>query len=128
MQMNANSNKPAKRTRGDILHERRVLLGEVELEKNSFDKKKFFNGVLKAVCVSSGFLGLSYILCKLPELASAVGIEPKVMMISAITVYVTKSSKTLLSIFGIEKTQTEKVVEKVEHTVKEELEEEYLDM
>ena len=93
-----------------------------------FDKKKFFNGVLKAVCVSSGFLGLSYILCKLPELASAVGIEPKVMMISAITVYATKASKTLLSIFGIEKTQTEKVVEKVEHTVKEELEEEYLDM
>lgn len=93
-----------------------------------FDKKKFVNGVLKAVCVSAGFLGLSYILCKLPDLSSAVGIEPKAMMISAITVYVTKATKTLLSVFGIEKVQTVKVVQKVEKTVKEELDEEYLDM
>lgn len=93
-----------------------------------FDKKKFFNGVLKALCVSAGFLGLSYILCELPDLATALGIEPKAMMISAVTVYVTKATTTLLSIFGIKKVQTEKVVAKVEQTVKEELEEEYLDM
>lgn len=96
--------------------------------KESFDKKKLINGVLKALCVSAGFLGLSYILCELPDLATALGIEPKAMMISAVTVYVTKATTTLLSIFGIKKVQTEKVVSKVEHTVKEELEEEYLDM
>ena len=33
--------KPAKKTRGDILHERMVLLGEIKEEKK-FDKKKFF--------------------------------------------------------------------------------------
>ncbi|MBQ4159092.1 MAG: hypothetical protein IJD86_13270, partial [Clostridia bacterium] len=33
--------KPAKKTRGDILHERMVLLGEIKPEKQ-FDKKKFF--------------------------------------------------------------------------------------
>ena len=33
--------KPAKKTRGDILHERMVLLGEIKEEK-AFDKKKFF--------------------------------------------------------------------------------------
>ena len=52
MQMNANSNKPAKRTRGDILHERRVLLGEVELEKNSFDKKKFFLDLTRSITMT----------------------------------------------------------------------------
>lgn len=93
-----------------------------------FDKNKFLNGVFKALCVCAGFLGLSYILCKLPDLSSAVGIEPKAMMISAITVYITKATKTLLSIFGIEKVQTEKVVSKVEQTTETILEEEYLDM
>lgn len=93
-----------------------------------FDKKKFVNGIVKAGCVSVGFLGLSYIVFKLPELALAVGVEPKAIMIGAITVYVTKATATLLSIFGIEKVQAEKVVAKVEQTVKEELEEEYLDM
>ena len=96
--------------------------------KERFDKIKFINGVLKAVCVSVGFLGLSYIVFKMPDLASAIGVEPKAIMISAITVYVTKSTKTLLSVFGVEKVQTEKVVTKVEQTVAEELEEEYLDM
>ena len=33
--------KPAKKTRGDMLHERMVLLGEIKPEKQ-FDKKKFF--------------------------------------------------------------------------------------
>ena len=93
-----------------------------------FDKKKFVNGVLKAVCVSAGFLGLSYIVFKLPELALAVGVEPKAIMIGAITVYVTKATATLLSIFGIEKVQAEKVVAKVEQTVEQTLEEEYVDM
>lgn len=96
--------------------------------KESFDKKKLINGILKAICVSVGFLGLSYILCELPDLATALGIEPKAMMISAVTVYVTKATTTLLGIFGIKKVQTEKVVAKVEQTVKEDLEEEYLDM
>ena len=96
--------------------------------KEKFDKAKFFSGILKALCVSVGFIGLSYILCELPDLATALGIEPKAMMISAITVYVTKATTTLLSIFGIEKVQSQKVIEKVEQTVKEELEEEYLDM
>ena len=93
-----------------------------------FDKKKFISGVLKALCVSAGFLGLSYILYKMPELSSGMGIEPKAMMITAIGTYVAKATTTLLSIFGIEKVQKEKVVAKVEQTVKEELEEEYLDM
>lgn len=94
----------------------------------SFDKKKFINGVLKAICVSAGFLGLSYILCELPDLATALGVEPKAMMITAIGTYVAKATKTLLSIFGIEKVQAEKVVAKVEQAVTEDLEEEYLDM
>ena len=96
--------------------------------KESFDKKKLVSGIFKALCVSVGFLGLSYIIFELPDLATAVGIEPKAIMISAITVYVTKATTTLLNIFGIKKVQTEKVVAKVEQTVKEELEEEYLDM
>ena len=96
--------------------------------KKNFEKKKLINGIFKAFCVSVGFLGLSYIIFKLPDLATAVGIEPKAMMISAITVYITKATTTLLGIFGIKKVQTEKVVSKVEQTVKEELEEEYLDM
>ena len=93
-----------------------------------FDKKKFVNGIVKAGCVSVGFLGLSYIVFKLPELALAVGVEPKAIMIGAITVYVTKATATLLSIFGIEKVQAEKVVAKVEQTVEQTLEEEYVDM
>ena len=96
--------------------------------KESFDKKKLINGILKAICISASFLGLSYILCELPDLATALGIEPKAMMITAIGTYVAKATTTLLSIFGIEKVQKEKVVAKVEQTVKEELEEEYLDM
>lgn len=93
-----------------------------------FDKKKFVNGIVKASCVSVGFLGLSYIVFKLPGLALAVGVEPKAIMIGAITVYVTKATATLLSIFGIEKVQAEKVVAKVEQTVEQTLEEEYVDM
>ena len=42
--------KPAKKTRGDILHERMVLLGEIKPEK-VFDKKKFFFTSLIILCV-----------------------------------------------------------------------------
>ena len=42
--------KPAKKTRGDILHERMVLLGEIKEEKK-FDKKKFFLTSLIILCV-----------------------------------------------------------------------------
>jgi len=54
MQMNENANKPAKKTRGDILHERRVLLGEVETYE--FDKKKFFLKALIALFVMAALL------------------------------------------------------------------------
>lgn len=52
--------KPAKKTRGDILHERMVLLGEIKEEKK-FDRKKFFllSVILLAVLIA-GIIVLQY--------------------------------------------------------------------
>lgn len=92
-----------------------------------FDKKVFVSGIVKALCVSASFLGVSYIIYKVPDLSAAIGIEPKAMIISGIAVYASKAIVSLCNILGVSKTEANKASSKVEQTVKEELEE-YVDM
>lgn len=101
----------------------------IGMKQISFDKNKLINGIAKALCVSLSFIGLAYIIYEVPSLSDAIGVEPKAMIISAISLYAGKTAISLCNIFGIKKDETVKkvettVVQKVEDT----LETEYVDM
>ena len=85
-----------------------ILLGiynNISIEKQEFDWKKLLQGGIKAVIVALTFLGLSYCFD-----ATGAGIDlgtfeltPSLIMISAISIYVTKGVITLASILGVRK-------------------------
>lgn len=76
-----------------------------------FDKRKLINGVSKAGCVCISALGLAYIVEKMPDLSSAIGIEPKAMIVSAIAVYSGKTAISLAKILGVSQTKMNEVLD-----------------
>ena len=73
-----------------------------------FDKQKLLSGIFKASIVAISFVGLSFVFNQLPQLADAVGVEPKAIMMSAIILYAGLAIKSLADILKV------KVVEKEE--------------
>ena len=96
----------------------------INVKNFKFDLTKFINGILKAICIAFMFVGLAYALDKVPNLQETIGVQPKAMIISAITIYATKIGEHLFNILGISKQTTKKVV----NVSTEKLEEKYLDM
>ena len=47
------------------------------------------------------FIGLAFVFEKMPELADAIGVTPKFVMISAITLYTGKTILGLANILGV---------------------------
>lgn len=68
-----------------------------------FEKGKLISGFIKAGCVCASALGISYIIERMPELSSAIGMEPKAMMVGAITIYTGKTVVSLCKILGVSK-------------------------
>jgi len=75
------------------------MYNKIGVEKLSFDKTVFINGIIKSIIVAGSFLGLSY--CFLKTDLSTLGVTPDLIMLSAIVLYVGKACKNLMSILGV---------------------------
>lgn len=95
----------------------------VSIKDFKFDWKKLINGIAKALMIAFMFLSLAYILDQIPSLIDVLGMQPKAMIIGAISIYVAKTSQHLIDIFGLKKDE----VKKVEDGIQTKIEEEYMD-
>lgn len=95
----------------------------VNIKDFKFDWKKLINGIAKALMIAFMFLSLAYILDQIPSLIDVLGMQPKAMIIGAISIYVAKTSQHLIDIFGLKKDE----VKKVEDGIQTKIEEEYMD-
>lgn len=95
----------------------------VNIKDFKFDWKKLINGIAKALMIAFMFLSLAYILDQIPSLIDVLGMQPKAMIIGAISIYVAKTGQHLIDIFGIKKDE----VKKVEDNIQDKIEEEYMD-
>lgn len=86
------------------------ILGGVYVNLNinhiEFNYKKLLGGLIKAACICFMFLAVAFILDNIPSLVETTGVQPKVMIVSAIAIYTTKIVAHLTSIFGFKKEQT----------------------
>ena len=73
----------------------------VNIKQIKFDWYKLGNGIIKALIVVAVFIGLAFVFEKMPELADAIGVTPKFVMISAITLYTGKTILGLANILGV---------------------------
>lgn len=99
----------------------------INLNKIEFDWKKLVTGLIKAICVSSMFLILALIVERMPNITESIGIEPKVLIISAIAIYASKIVGHLMKIFGIKKEEVTNIP-KVELKIEEKEDEEFVDI
>lgn len=75
------------------------MYSKIGVEHIGFDRNKFINGIIKAVIIGGAFVGLTY--CFTVVDLSSVGIEPMVVMFSAIVIYAGKAVKNLATILGV---------------------------
>lgn len=68
-------------------------------EKFRFDKTKLISGVIKGMIVAGLFIGSAS--CFEAIDLSSIGLEPRMIMIAAITIYVGKSLYCLAKILGV---------------------------
>lgn len=81
----------------------------VEKFNQSFDVKKLISGLEKAGCVCASSLGIAYVVDKMPDLSSAIGMEPKTMIVSAIAIYAGKTAVSLCKILGVTQAKQDEV-------------------
>ena len=87
----------------------------INMKEISFDWNKLFNGIMKAIIVIVVFIGMAYIFDQMKELAEALGVTPKFIMVSAITLYTSKVLISLGKILGVEiKIETKKEQNKID--------------
>lgn len=87
----------------------------INMKEISFDWNKLFNGIMKAIIVIVVFIGMAYIFDQMKELAEALGVTPKFIMVSAITLYTSKVLISLGKILGVEiKIETKKEKNKID--------------
>ena len=73
----------------------------LSIKEIKFDLYKLLNGVIKSIIIASVFVGTSYIFDQMKELSEALGVTPKFIIISAITLYVGKALVALGKILGV---------------------------
>ena len=87
----------------------------INMKEISFNWNKLFNGIMKAIIVIVVFIGMAYIFDQMKELAEALGVTPKFIMVSAITLYTSKVLISLGKILGVEiKIETKKEQNKID--------------
>lgn len=87
----------------------------INVKEIKFNWNKLFNGIMKAIIVIVVFIGMAYIFDQMKELAEALGVTPKFIMVSAITLYTSKVLISLGKILGVEiKIETEKEQNKID--------------
>lgn len=83
-----------------------ILLGlyyKIGVKKITFNYKKLIGGIIKALIIGITFVGLSYIADGLNT--QDIGFEPKLLLLSAIILYSTKSFNQLRNILGVKDTK-----------------------
>ena len=87
----------------------------INVKEIKFNWLKLLNGVIKAIIVIVVFIGMAYIFDQMKELAEALGVTPKFIMVSAITLYTSKVLISLGKILGVEiKIETKKEQNKID--------------
>ena len=87
----------------------------INVKEIKFNWLKLFNGIMKAIIVIVVFIGMAYIFDQMKELAEALGVTPKFIMVSAITLYTSKVLISLGKILGVEiKIETKKEQNKID--------------
>ena len=87
----------------------------INVKEIKFNWNKLFNGIMKAIIVIVVFIGMAYIFDQMKELAEALGVTPKFIMVSAITLYTSKVLISLGKILGVEiKIETKKEQNKID--------------
>ena len=79
------------------------LYNNIENIYETFDWRKLIKGIVKALCISGAFIGLSYSF-DATETTINLGvfeINPEVIMTSAIVLYLGKGLRNLASILGV---------------------------
>lgn len=76
------------------------LYYNIGTQKLSFDFKKLLSGIIKAIIVAGMFIGLAY--CFEATDLSSIGVTPIFVIMSAITLYVTKALISLGKILGVD--------------------------
>lgn len=80
-----------------------VALGmyyNIGTKKYIFDINKLLNGIIKAIIVGSGFLGLAF--CFDATDLSSIGLTPQIIINAAITLYVGKAAISLTKVLGLD--------------------------
>lgn len=92
-----------------------IVLGtfkNIKFENMAFDYKLLIEGFIKGAVIAFGFFAISLVLLQLPELSTELGIEPQVMILGAIALYVTKVGEQLIVLVGLKKASEDaKIVE-----------------
>ena len=87
----------------------------INVKEIKFNWLKLLNGIIKAIIVIVVFIGMAYIFDQMKELAEALGVTPKFIMVSAITLYTSKVLISLGKILGVEiKIETKKEQNKID--------------
>lgn len=68
----------------------------INVKDIKFDIFKLLNGLYKGIIVSFSFVGLAFVLQQLPQISSAVGVQPKALMIASIVYYFKKAMTSLM--------------------------------
>ncbi len=77
------------------------MYNNIGKKKMNFDKTVFINGIVKAMIISTTFIGLAY--CFDTVDLSSLGITPLLIIQAIILLYAGKTVDTICSIFGIKK-------------------------
>lgn len=81
------------------------LYSSIGSSHNAFDWRKLVNGVLKALCVASAFIGLAYCFDATGTSIDlgVLDINPELIITSSIVLYTGKGLANLAKIFGLSK-------------------------
>ena len=87
----------------------------INVKEIKFNWLKLLNGIIKAIIVIVVFIGMAYIFDQMKELAEALGVKNKYIMVSEITLYTSKVLISLGKILGVEiKIETKKEQNKID--------------
>lgn len=73
----------------------------INVKDIKFNWAKLLNGIIKAIIIAVVFIGMAYIFDQMNDLAEALGVTPKFIMVSAITLYSSKVLIALGKILGV---------------------------
>ena len=73
----------------------------LKIDNIDFDWVKLLDGIKKAIIIALSFIGLAYIVSKVPQVTDALGVAPKGVITLAIIGYTVKFVTQLTKILGV---------------------------